>query len=81
VIMESCGSTHHARSISGLGHDVQLLPAQYGRAYVRRNKMDAQIGSVLAGWSCRSVFASATTIAQTTSGHKATDIGADIDDT
>ena len=41
VIMEACGSSHHwARYIRELGHDVQLLPAQYIRAYVKRNKTD-----------------------------------------
>jgi transposase len=39
--MEACGSSHYwARHIAGLGHDVQLLPAQYVRAYVKRNKTD-----------------------------------------
>ena len=33
VVMEACGSSHYlARRISGLGHDVLLLPAQYVRA-------------------------------------------------
>jgi transposase len=41
VVMEACGSSHYwARHIAGMGHDVQLLPAQYVRAYVRRNKTD-----------------------------------------
>jgi transposase len=42
VIMESCGSAHHwARWLNALGIEVRLLPAQYVRAYVRRNKTDA----------------------------------------
>lgn len=42
VIMEACGSAHHwARWLNGLGIEVRLLPAQYVRAYVRRNKTDA----------------------------------------
>jgi transposase len=41
VILEACGSSHHwARYIRELGHEVQLLPAQYVRAYVKRNKTD-----------------------------------------
>ena len=41
VVMEACGSSHHwARYIRELGHEVQLLPAQYVRAYVKRNKTD-----------------------------------------
>src|SRR5688572_140086 len=42
IVMEACGSAHHhARRLSSQGHDVVLLPAQYARAYVRRNKTDA----------------------------------------
>ena len=39
VIMEACGSAHNwARWLAGLGIEVKLLPAQYVRAYVKRNK-------------------------------------------
>jgi transposase len=42
VVMEACGSAHHwARSLQARGHQVRLLPAQYVRAYVKRNKTDA----------------------------------------
>jgi transposase len=42
VVMEACGSAHHwARSLQAQGHQVRLLPAQYVRAYVKRNKTDA----------------------------------------
>jgi transposase len=38
VVMESCGSAHHwGRWLAGLGIAVTLLPAQYVRAYVKRN--------------------------------------------
>jgi transposase len=41
VVMEACGSAHHwARELAKSGHQVELLPAQYVRAYVRRNKTD-----------------------------------------
>lgn len=41
VLMEACGSAHYwARRISACGHEVRLLPAQYVRAYVKRNKTD-----------------------------------------
>jgi transposase len=41
VVMEACGSSHHwARKIASHGHQVVLLPAQYVRAYVKRNKTD-----------------------------------------
>jgi len=42
VVMEACGSAHHwARSLQARGIAVKLLPAQYVRAYVKRNKTDA----------------------------------------
>jgi hypothetical protein len=41
VVMEACGSAHYwARRITGLGHEVRLLPAHYVKAYVKRNKTD-----------------------------------------
>jgi len=41
VVMEACGSAHHwARLIRSRGIEVRLLPAQYVRAYVKRNKTD-----------------------------------------
>jgi transposase len=42
VVMEACGSAHHfGRWLESLGHRVTLLPPQYVRPYVRRNKTDA----------------------------------------
>lgn len=42
VVMEACGSAHHfGRWLTSMGHRVTLLPAQYVRPYVRRNKTDA----------------------------------------
>jgi transposase len=39
--MEACGSAHHwARQIAALGHEVKLMPAQYVKPYVKRNKTD-----------------------------------------
>ena len=41
IVMEACGSAHHhARRLAAQGFEVILLPAQYVRAYVRRNKTD-----------------------------------------
>jgi transposase len=41
LIMEACGSAHYwARTAQRLGHQVTLLPSQYVRPYVRRNKTD-----------------------------------------
>lgn len=41
--MEACGSAHYwARELTKLGHDVRLMPADYVKAYVRRNKNDAR---------------------------------------
>jgi transposase len=48
VVMEACGSAHYwARSLQAKGHEVRLLPAQYVRAYVRRNKTDAADAAAL----------------------------------
>jgi transposase len=46
--MEACGSAHHwARTLQAQGHEVRLLPAQYVRACVRRNKTDAADAAAL----------------------------------
>lgn len=48
VVMEACGSAHHwARWLNSLGIEVRLLPAQYVRAYVKRNKTDAADAAAL----------------------------------
>jgi transposase len=48
VVMESCGTAHFwGRRIVAAGHEVALLPAQYVRAYVRRNKTDRADASAL----------------------------------
>jgi transposase len=42
VGMEACATAHHwAREIAKLGHQVQLMPPAYVKAYVRRQKNDA----------------------------------------
>jgi len=42
VGIEACPSSHHwSRELSKLGHDVKLMPANYVKAYVKRNKNDA----------------------------------------
>lgn len=42
------GSAHHwARRLTALGIEVKLLPAQYVRAYVRRNKTDVADAAAL----------------------------------
>lgn len=42
VAMETCGSAHHwARTISSLGHQAKLLPAQHVKAFLLRDKTDA----------------------------------------
>ena len=39
---EACASSHHwARELTKLGHEVRLMPAKDGKAYVNRNKNDA----------------------------------------
>ncbi len=48
VVREACGSAHHwARWLNSLGMEVRLLPAQYVRAYARRNKTDATDAAAL----------------------------------
>jgi transposase len=42
VGMEACSSAHHwARELTRLGHEVRLIPPQYVKPYVKRNKTDA----------------------------------------
>ncbi len=42
VGMEACATSHHwARALQALGHEVRLMPAQYVKAYVKRQKNDA----------------------------------------
>jgi transposase len=42
IAMESCGSAHYwGRVLSGLGHQVRLIAAQFVRPYVKTNKTDA----------------------------------------
>ncbi|MDG9672362.1 IS110 family transposase [Hahella sp. CR1] len=41
VVMEACGSAHYwGREFKALGHDVQLLPPQHVKAYLRGQKND-----------------------------------------
>jgi len=48
VVMEACGSAHYwARTLRARGIEVRLLPAQYVRAYVKRNKTDAADAAAL----------------------------------
>ena len=40
--LEACATAHHwARELKALGHDVRLMPPNYVKAYVKRNKNDA----------------------------------------
>lgn len=40
--LEACGSAHHwARKLEALGHTVRLIPPQYVKPFVKRNKNDA----------------------------------------
>ena len=42
VAIEACGSSHHwARLLQSLGHEVKLIPPQFVKPYVKRNKNDA----------------------------------------
>jgi len=40
--LEACATAHYwARELRSVGHEVRLMPAQYVKAYVKRNKNDA----------------------------------------
>jgi transposase len=56
-VMEACGSAHYwARRIATCGHEVRLLPAQYVRAYVKRNKTDrADAAALLEALRCADI--------------------------
>ena len=42
VGLEACATAHYwARELQAAGHEVRLMPAQYVKAYVKRNKNDA----------------------------------------
>ena len=42
VGLEACATAHYwARELQTIGHEVRLMPAQYVKAYVKRNKNDA----------------------------------------
>ncbi len=42
VGIEACATAHHwSRELQALGHEVRLMPANYVKAYVKRNKNDA----------------------------------------
>jgi transposase len=42
VGLEACATAHYwARELQALGHEVRLMPPQYVKAYVKRNKNDA----------------------------------------
>jgi transposase len=48
ILMEACSSAHYwARALQSSGHQVRLLPAQYVRPYVHRNKTDAADAAAL----------------------------------
>ena len=41
--LEACGSAHYwARELNKLGHEARLIPAQYVKPFVKRNKTDAR---------------------------------------
>jgi transposase len=47
VGMEACSSAHHwARELVQLGHTVRLIPPQYVKPYVKRNKTDASAAAI-----------------------------------
>jgi transposase len=59
VVMETCGTAHYwGRRCRARGADVRLLPAQYVRAYVRRDKTDrTDTDALLEAHRCRGIQA------------------------
>jgi transposase len=42
VVLEACAASHHwGRELEKLGHEARLIPPQYSKPYVKRNKNDA----------------------------------------
>src|SRR5262249_2289207 len=42
VGVEACATAHYsARELGAPGHEVRMMPAQYVKAYIKRNKHDA----------------------------------------
>jgi transposase len=59
VVMEACGTAHYwGRRCRARGAEVRLLPAQYVRPYVRRNKTDrADADALLEAHRCAAIHA------------------------
>jgi hypothetical protein len=50
VGLEACATAHYwARELQAVGHEVRLMPAQYVKAYDKRNKNDGGCGGDLRG--------------------------------
>src|SRR3984893_6269309 len=46
VGLEACATAHYwARELGALGHEVRLMPAQYVKAYIKRNKRCSHVRS------------------------------------
>ena len=49
VALEACAGAHHwGREITALGHEVRLIPPQYVKPYVKRQKNDASDAEAIA---------------------------------
>src|SRR5262249_45711366 len=54
VGLEACATAHYwARELRALGHEVRLMPAQYVKAYIKRNKHDAADAEAMRRFSAR----------------------------
>ena len=54
VGLEACATAHYwARELGALGHEVRLMPAQYVKAYFKRNKHDAADAEAICRFSAR----------------------------
>jgi transposase len=49
IVMEACASAHHwGREIGNFGHDVRLIPPQYVKPFMKRQKNDAADAEAIA---------------------------------
>src|SRR6266508_4504617 len=77
VGLEACATAHYwARELGALGHEVRLMPAQYVKAYIKRNKHDAaDADAICAGQDGRATGDGAAASRPRTTGASAHDAG------
>ena len=78
--VEACATSHHwARELQSLGHEVRIMPANYVKPYLKRNKNDAAdaeariTAPLLALWGAKGVVGRTYDVLETWR-EKATDV-------